>query len=92
LPGAIAVQTDVGALLTLDAARRSFEERFVRTALARAGNQTGRAARDLGLTRQGLRKLLVRLRIEMIGDACMIGTETAVEDASLPAVGRARRV
>jgi DNA-binding NtrC family response regulator len=92
LPGAIAMQPDAGALLTLDAARRSFEERFVRTALARAGNQTGRAARDLGLTRQGLRKLLVRLRIEMVGDTCMIGTETDIEDASLPAVGRSRRV
>ena len=38
------------------------------------GQSPGRAARDLGLTRQGLRKLLVRLRIEIIGDACLIGT------------------
>jgi transcriptional regulator with GAF, ATPase, and Fis domain len=65
LPAAIVAQGDAQAALTLDAARRSFEERFVRAALARAGNRPCRAARDLGLTRQGLRKLLVRLRIEI---------------------------
>jgi DNA-binding NtrC family response regulator/tetratricopeptide (TPR) repeat protein len=64
LPRAIAAAGGVPAGQTLDAARRSFEERFVRAALARAGDRPGRAARDLGLTRQGLRKLLRRLGIE----------------------------
>jgi transcriptional regulator with GAF, ATPase, and Fis domain len=49
--------------ITLSLARRGFEERFVRAALARAGDRPGQAARELGLTRQGLRKLLVRLGI-----------------------------
>jgi DNA-binding NtrC family response regulator len=48
---------------TLAAARRQFEERYVRAALARAGGRTSMAARDLGLSRQGLAKLLGRLRI-----------------------------
>jgi two-component system response regulator HydG len=63
LPHAIAVAGGLATAQTLDAARRSFEERFVRAALARAGDRPGRAARDLGLTRQGLRKLLRRLGI-----------------------------
>ena len=48
---------------TLDEARRLFEARFVRAALARAGGQRAQAARDLGVTRQGLAKLLTRLKI-----------------------------
>jgi DNA-binding NtrC family response regulator len=44
-------------------ARRQFEERYVRAALARAGGRTARAARDLGLSRQGLTKLMGRLGI-----------------------------
>jgi transcriptional regulator with PAS, ATPase and Fis domain len=46
---------------TLDAARRRFELQFVREALARAGGHRGRAARELGVTRQGLAKLVTRL-------------------------------
>jgi two-component system nitrogen regulation response regulator GlnG len=42
-------------------ARKAFDERLVRAALARAGGHRGRAARELGLTRQGLAKLIVRL-------------------------------
>ena len=42
----------------LDAARRIFEERFVRAALVRCGGHRTRAAAELGVTRQGLTKLL----------------------------------
>jgi DNA-binding NtrC family response regulator len=59
LPGAIA-RADIGAS-TLDEARRSFERRFVRAALARAGGQRSRAALSLGISRQGLAKLIARL-------------------------------
>ncbi len=47
----------------LDAARRSFDERFVRAALVRTGGHRGRAAEELGVTRQGLAKLMTRLGI-----------------------------
>jgi DNA-binding NtrC family response regulator/tetratricopeptide (TPR) repeat protein len=47
----------------LEEARRTFEERFVRAALVRNGGHRGRAAADLGLTRQGLTKLMTRLGI-----------------------------
>lgn len=63
LPAAIAktaVPSDGG---TLETARRTFEERFVRAALARAAGHRGRAAASLGLSRQGLAKLMQRLRL-----------------------------
>jgi DNA-binding NtrC family response regulator len=47
--------------LRLDEARRSFEERFVRAALARAGGRRTQAAHELGISRQGLTKMLSRL-------------------------------
>jgi DNA-binding NtrC family response regulator/tetratricopeptide (TPR) repeat protein len=47
----------------LDAARRTFEERFVRAALVRSGGHRARAAAELGVTRQGLTKLMTRLGI-----------------------------
>jgi len=47
----------------LEDARRTFEEHFVRAALTRAGGHRGRAASELGLTRQGLTKLMTRLGI-----------------------------
>jgi DNA-binding NtrC family response regulator/tetratricopeptide (TPR) repeat protein len=47
----------------LEQARRTFEERFVRAALVRTGGHRGRAAAELGVTRQGLTKLLARLGI-----------------------------
>jgi two-component system response regulator HydG len=47
----------------LDAARRTFEERFVRAALVRSGGHRARAAEELGVTRQGLTKLMTRLGI-----------------------------
>ena len=47
----------------LDEARRGFEERFVRAALVRSGGRREQAAIELGLTRQGLRKMMTRLGI-----------------------------
>ena len=47
----------------LDEARRTFEERFVRAALVRTGGHRSRAAEELGVTRQGLTKLMTRLGI-----------------------------
>jgi len=47
----------------LDEARRAFEHRFVRAALVRSGGHRARAAQELGVTRQGLTKLLARLGI-----------------------------
>jgi transcriptional regulator with GAF, ATPase, and Fis domain len=49
----------------LDEARRTFEGRFVRAALVRTGGHRGQAAAELGITRQGLTKLMTRLGIEM---------------------------
>jgi transcriptional regulator with GAF, ATPase, and Fis domain len=62
LPEALASPAPAGPTLSL--ARRGFEERFVRDVLARAGHRSTQAARELGVSRQGLRKLLVRLGIE----------------------------
>jgi DNA-binding NtrC family response regulator/tetratricopeptide (TPR) repeat protein len=47
----------------LDAARRVFDERFIRAALLRTGGSRARAAVDLGISRQGLTKLMSRLGI-----------------------------
>ena len=49
---------------TLDTARRRFDERYVSAALARCGGHRAEAARQLGLTRQGLSKLMIRLAIQ----------------------------
>jgi len=46
---------------SLDSARRAFDAAYVRAALARCGHRPGAAARELGLTRQGLAKLMARL-------------------------------
>lgn len=54
---------DVGGSWRLDTARRTFEERFVRAALVRTGGHRAHAALELGVTRQGLTKLLARLGI-----------------------------
>ena len=59
LPPNLAPAADVVSH-TLGDARRHFEERFVRAALVRTGGHRGRAAAELGLTRQGLTKLLGR--------------------------------
>jgi DNA-binding NtrC family response regulator/tetratricopeptide (TPR) repeat protein len=52
-----------GETWTLVDARRTFDERFIRAALVRTGGHRGRAAAELGVTRQGLTKLMARLGI-----------------------------
>ncbi len=61
----------------LDAARRVFEERFVRAALVRTGGHQRRAAEELGVTRQGLTKLMTRLGIT--SNARSSSTDTSVQ-------------
>jgi DNA-binding NtrC family response regulator len=63
LPASIRPNVSMSNVMPLDRARRAFEEQFVRGAIARAGGQLGLAARDLGVSRQGLTKLLARLGI-----------------------------
>jgi two-component system, NtrC family, response regulator AtoC len=63
LPGHIARVAALDRGATLADARRQFEERYVRAALARAGGRTTTAAQALGLSRQGLMKLMGRLGI-----------------------------
>ena len=48
-------------LMTLADARTQFERRFIEMALARAAGKRARAARELGLSRQGLLKMMARL-------------------------------
>jgi transcriptional regulator with PAS, ATPase and Fis domain len=50
---------------TLGPARRAFERRMVVAALARHGGRRAGAARELGLTRQGLTKAIRRLGLEV---------------------------
>ena len=47
--------------ITLQQARMTLERDLVRAALARAGGRPGRAAEELGVSRQGLAKLMRRL-------------------------------
>ena len=61
LPGHITRSTAVTSRATLAEARREFEERYVRAALAASGGRAIVAARELGVSRQGLRKLTTRL-------------------------------
>jgi DNA-binding NtrC family response regulator len=61
LPGHITRATAMTSKVTLAEARREFEERYVRAALARAGGRPIAAARELGVSRQGFRKLTTRL-------------------------------
>jgi DNA-binding NtrC family response regulator/tetratricopeptide (TPR) repeat protein len=48
----------------LHSARRTFEASFIRAALVRTAGHRGRAADELGVSRQGLAKLMTRLGIE----------------------------
>ena len=73
LPATLARVAAPTAGVTLEQARRVFETRFVRAALARAGGHRGRAAAELGVTRQGLAKLMDRLGVD--------GPDTAVAAA-----------
>ena len=67
LPACIA--GDTGEVETLQHARVLFERRYVSGALARAGGRRGKAALALGVTRQGLAKLLKRLDLDSPGSA-----------------------
>ena len=61
LPAHIMRTTAMARRATLAEARREFEERYVRAALARSGGRPVIAARELGVSRQGLSKLTTRL-------------------------------
>jgi len=53
----------------LDAARRTFERQVVTAALVRHAGRRGEAARELGLSRQGLTKAIKRLGVDAGPDA-----------------------
>jgi len=57
-------ERDLSQSFKLESARRTFERSFVRAALVRAGGHRTRAAQELGVSRQGLAKLLARLEID----------------------------
>jgi two-component system response regulator HydG len=57
-------QAAIAAGGTFEAAREDFERRFVRAALATADGKRARAAEALGLTRQGLAKMMRRLGLD----------------------------
>ena len=75
LPAMVGSAAARSAGSTLESARRIFEERYVRAALARAGGHRGRAAAELGLTRQGLAKLMGRLGLAVAGGEPATGAE-----------------
>ena len=60
LPARVA-ETAGRSLVAFDEARVEFERRFVQAALARAAGRKGLAAAQLGVSRQGLNKMLKRL-------------------------------
>jgi transcriptional regulator with PAS, ATPase and Fis domain len=64
LPAAIAQAAQPAANESLERARLKFEQRFVRAALARAAGHRGQTAAALGLSRQGLAKLIQRLQLD----------------------------
>lgn len=64
LPAAITGAAAVTSGRLADA-RAQFERRFVEVALARAGGRRSRAAREIGLSRQGLLKLMTRLGMDL---------------------------
>ena len=57
-------QADLPPGNTFEAAREEFERRFVKAALATADGQRARAAEALGVTRQGLAKMMRRLGLD----------------------------
>lgn len=61
LPSHLTRANAMRARSTLAEARRQFEAHYVRAALARAGGRVTMAARELGVSRQGLMKLTARL-------------------------------
>ena len=65
LPASIAGAGQQESHESLEKARTNFEARFVRAALARAAGHRGRTAAALGVSRQGLAKLLQRLNLDV---------------------------
>ncbi len=63
-PSHVTRATAIGSRASLFEARREFETRFVRAALARSGGRVQMAARELGVSRQGLKKLTARLGLD----------------------------
>jgi len=66
LPHAITGVTVTSSMRLADA-RQQFERRFIEAALARACGRRTRAARELGLSRQGLLKIMMRVGINQPG-------------------------
>lgn len=64
MPAAIARVAPPASYESLENARFQFEQRFVRAALARAAGHRGQTAAALGLSRQGLAKLMQRLHLD----------------------------
>jgi len=64
IPLAIARAAEASSQESLESARLKFEQRFVRAALARTAGHRGRTAAALGLSRQGLAKLMQRLHLD----------------------------
>jgi DNA-binding NtrC family response regulator len=60
LPAVITGATSIRST-RLAEARAQFERRFIQIALARAGGSRSKAARDIGVSRQGLLKILARV-------------------------------
>ena len=67
LPSHITRATAIASRATLAEARRRFEAHYVRAAMARAGGRAAGAARELGVSRQGLAKLVARLDLATAG-------------------------
>jgi two-component system NtrC family response regulator len=64
LPAHIAGAGPSSSETTFEMARQEFDRRFVKAALAKADGQRARAAEALGITRQGLAKMMRRLGLE----------------------------
>ena len=63
------VTTPAMSPASLQSARREFDAGYIKAALSRCGGQRAEAARLLGMTRQGLSKLMARLDVETGGEA-----------------------
>jgi DNA-binding NtrC family response regulator len=62
--GGAAFSGSMAHTIPLARARQAFEAQYVRAAIARTGGHLRQAARDLGVSRQGLNKMLARLAID----------------------------